>query len=58
MATISQARSLSLSNDDIGATKNNLISWLPIIDSPNKYLLSVDYVLGTEPGPGDTAGTR
>lgn len=57
MSTVSQARSLSLSNDDVGATRNNLIYQLPIIDSPNKYLLSVYHVLGTGPGPGDTAVT-
>ena len=58
MSTISQARSPSLYNDDVGGTENSLISQLPIIDSPNKYLLSVYYVLGTGPHPGDTAGIR
>lgn len=58
MSTISQARSPTLYNDDVGGTENNLISQLPIIDSPDKYLLSVYYVLGTEPHPGDTAGIR
>lgn len=58
MSTISQARSPSLYNDDVGSTENNLISQLPIIDSPNKYLLSVYYVLGTRPHHGNTAGIR
>lgn len=58
MATISQARPMSLSNNDIGATRNNLIYQLPGIDSPSKYLLSVYYVLGTGPGPEHTAVTR
>lgn len=57
MSTISQARSLPLSNDDVGATRNNLIYQLPIIDSHNKYLLSVYHVVGAGPGPGDTAVT-
>lgn len=55
MSTISQARSPSLYNDDVG-TENSLISQLPIIDSPNKYLLSVYYVLGTGPHPGTQQG--
>lgn len=41
-----------------GGTENSLISQLPIIDSPNKYLLSVYYVLGTGPHPGDMRGIR
>lgn len=41
MSPISHDSSLSLSDDDIGATRNNLIYQLPTIDPPNKYLLGI-----------------
>lgn len=49
--------SVPLANDDISASRNNLINWWPVIDSSNKYLLSVYYVLGTKPGPWDAEKT-
>lgn len=48
--------SVPLSND-VSAPRNNLINGWPVIDSPNKYLLSVYYVPGTKPGPWDAEKT-